>query len=237
MKIKPIVLFTCMVLATMSVSCLSDSGQEVVLNNYAGVAMVRNDSTYVVLRGGDVIYPKSGMNGVTDGDCFLLDFSIDYGLKENTDSGAIRGFLTADIKQRSPIVQYNLVIPLQDTLTILTGERAVTSILQYDAFIRDRLFLVTSHPADSLPRVFSLSGNNAMATDGTLDLYLRVYARTEQSTSSQPTTEYNAFNLESLGLSASGADSAFFRIHYAQGFQGDTAVTWGVSPVYRFALK
>lgn len=217
--------------AALAVSCLANGGQQVSLNNYPGVVSVRNDSTYIYLKGGDVIYAASGGNAA-DGDCVIANFTLDYGLSQNADSGRIKGFLTANITGLTSVPQHNLQTTLGDTSSIRADERAV-GVLSLNAFIRDYFFLFTTHAADSLPLNFDLSCNPHPAADGAYDLFLRVNAQTDQNKASQPTTQYNAFNFGALG---EGTDSLRFRLHYVTGFSGDTAVKWAVTPLYRFGL-
>jgi hypothetical protein len=216
-------------------SCLSESGQKVQLDNYVGVVTVRGDSTFVALRGGDVIYASTGINGAEDGDCLFLNFTIDYSLTENADSGRIKGYLTATVTATSPITQQELSTVLQDTVTPSAGERFIKSISQYDAFISDRFFLFTTHAADTLPPRFSLSSAPTYADDGVYDFFLRVNAETNQSASTQPTSFYNAFDVGNLNIQ--NTDSIFFRLHYVQKIAGDTALVWTATPVYRFARR
>jgi hypothetical protein len=218
------------------ISCLGDSGQKIAMGNYPGVVMKRNDSVKIHLKGNDVVYSPQINATVEDGDCVIIDFSLDYAIPENSDSGKAKGFYTVDISNVTFVPDHGMRNLLTDTSAILPNEHTIASVQQRSAFILNRFFLFTEHRADTLPLYFELSCNSEqIATDGVYDLFLRVTKDIESSAVAQPTTQYNAFNLTDLSNRVN--DSLRFRINYAQGFNRDsTQINWGVTPIYRFAL-
>jgi hypothetical protein len=219
-----------------AVSCLGDSGQKIAMGNYPGVVMKRNDSIKIHLKGNDVVYSSRINATLEDGDCVIIDFSLDYGLPENSDSGRTKGFYTVDISAITPVPGQSMRSLLTDTSGVLPNEHTIASVQQRNAFILNRFFLFTEHRADTLPLYFDLSCNpEQIATDGVYDLFLRVTKNIESSAAAQPAIQYNAFDLTDLSNRAN--DSLRFRINYVQSFNRDsTQINWGVTPVYRFAL-
>jgi hypothetical protein len=218
------------------ISCLSDSGQKIALGNYPGVVVKRNDSVKIHLKGNDVVYSPRISATVEDGNCVIIDFSLDYGIPENSDSGKVKGFYTVNISNVTLVPDHGMRSSLTDTSVILPNEHMITSVQQRSAFILNRFFLFTEHRADTLPLHFELSCNSELVSiDGVYDLFLRVTKDIESSAAAQPTTQYNAFNLTDLSNRTN--DSLHFRINYVQGFNRDsTRINWGVTPIYRFAL-
>ena len=217
-------------------SCFSDGGQKVNLGNYPGVVVKRKDSAYFHLKGNTVVYSSKANSGVDNGDCVILDFTLDYGLKENADSGSVRGFYTVNITKTIPVPNYDLLVEKTDTSALLPNEQIISSIQQGNTFILNRLFLYTNHPVDTLPLNFALSYNpQQTTTDHVYDLFLRVSHKTDAAVGTQPTVQYNAFNLEEL--SRKETDSLFFRINYIQSVNKDsTQLLWKSSDVYRYGL-
>ncbi|MDR2118378.1 MAG: hypothetical protein LBP25_02420 [Tannerellaceae bacterium] len=217
-------------------SCLGDGGQTISLGNYPGVVVKRNDSVKIHLRGNDVVYSPQ-TSGVDDGDCVIIDFTLDYGKPENSDSGMAKGFLTVDISSLIPVQSWPAQSVLTDTSVVLPGEHTVSSIQQRSAFILNRFFLYTEHRSDDMsPLRFELSYDpNQAVSDRTYELFLRVSKSTEAPPAAQMQVQCNAFDL--VDLSRRETDSLIFRINYVQGFNKDsTQMTWGSSPVYRFPL-
>jgi hypothetical protein len=230
--------FYCILLimaATIGTSCLSESGQKVNLGNYPGVADKRGDSLFFYLKGKNRVYSPVGGANVDQGDCVIVDFTLDYGMSENADSGKIKGYLTVNITKMSPVPLHELSDAPADTSAALPNEQTITSVQQQNAFILNRFFLFTQHKTE-LPLHFELSYDpQQITTDKVYDLFLRVASLADEAPSVQPATQYNAFNLEEL--SHKETDSLFFRINYIQSFNKDsTLLIWATTPVYRFAL-
>jgi hypothetical protein len=225
-----------LLLLSMGVSCLGDSGQKIFMGNYPGVVVKRNDSVKIHLKGGDVLYSSRISADVDDGECVLIDFALDYGLPENSDSGRVKGFLTADISNVTPVPAHELQAVWTDTSTVLPYEQTLASVQQRNAFNLNRFFLFTEHRSDTLPLRFELSYDpGQVRTDRVYDLFLRLTKEMESPAVTQPKTQYNAFDLS--GLSRRETDSLLFRINYVSGFNKDsTQISWGATPVYRFAL-
>jgi hypothetical protein len=217
-------------------SCLREGGQKVLMGNYPGVTVKRNDSVKIHLKGNDVVYSPRINSNVEDGDCVIIDFSLDYGIPENSDSGVAKGFLTVDISNIEFVPGHDLQSELTDTVTILPGEHTIAAVQQRNVFILNQFFLFTEHPADTLPLRFELSYDPYQAvTDKVYDLFLRVTKIEESASAPQPKTQYNAFNLTDLTNRIT--DSVIFRINYARGFNRDsTQINWAVTPTYSFAL-
>jgi hypothetical protein len=223
-------------LLSLVTACLGDSGQKVSMGNYPGVVIKRNDSVKIHLRGNDVVYSPRIATSVDDGDCVIIDFSLDYGRPENADSGRIKGFLTVDVSNVSLVPRQEMNTSLTDTSLMLPNEHTLASIQQRNVFILNRFFLFTEHRGDTLPLHFDLSFDpEQVPADKVYDLFLRVTKNTEAPAATQPNIQYNAFNLTDLRNRET--DSLIFRINYVQSFSRDsTQINWGVTPVYRFGL-
>ncbi|MDR1557226.1 MAG: hypothetical protein LBS88_09395 [Tannerellaceae bacterium] len=221
---------------SLIISCLSESGQKIAMGNYPGVVVKQNDSAKIYLKGGDVVYSSQINSNVNDGDCVIIDFSLDYGKPENSDSGRVKGFYTVDINRLTPVSSQDILAVLTDTSLVLPDEHTLASVQQQHAFIRNRFFLFTDHRDDTLPLRFELSYDPGQSgTDKVYELFLRVTKMTEATPATQPKVQFNAFNLTDLSRRAT--DSLRFRINYVQSFNKDsTQINWTSGPVYRFAL-
>ncbi|MDR1919691.1 MAG: hypothetical protein LBQ65_08615 [Tannerellaceae bacterium] len=217
-------------------SCLSEDGQKIALGNYPGVVVKRNDSIKIYLKGHDVVYSPRAEANVDDGDCVILDFSLDYSKPENADSGKVKGYLTIEITNITPVPSQTLQSVLTDTSSVLPNEHTLASIQERNAFILNRFFLYSEHRSDTLPLRFNLSYDPSLPRmDKTYDLFLRVSKITDEGSGVQPNIQFNAFDL--TDLSRNETDSLFFRINYVQGFNKDsTQINWSSTPVYRFSL-
>ncbi|MDR1258197.1 MAG: hypothetical protein LBK65_02800 [Tannerellaceae bacterium] len=217
-------------------SCLREGGQKISMGNYPGVAIRRNDSIKIYLKGNDVVYSPRISSNVENEDCVIIDFVLDYDLPENSDSGRIKGFLTVDISNVRFVPRHDLKTGLTDTAVILPGEHTIASVQQRNAFILNRFFLFTEHSADTLPLRFELSYDpQQVTTDKVYDLFLRVTKIMESPSAPQLKTQYNAFNFTEL--TNRETDSLIFRINYARAFNRDsTQIDWTATPIYRFAL-
>ncbi|MDR0538341.1 MAG: hypothetical protein LBH04_09950 [Tannerellaceae bacterium] len=233
---KRIITYILLVASAMALaSCLDGGNEKVSLGNYPGVVMLRDDSTFVCVKGGDILYTRSGLSSVLDGDCVIVDFTYDRGAADNLDSGRVKDHLAVDIKRMTSVPSSSLKPSLTDTTTAIHGERTISAVYDFNAFIRDRFFLLTGHKADSLPLAFELSCDLSRAsTGGVYDLFLRVYPQSSTQ-ATQPVTMANAFNLG--GLSARETDSLFFRICYVRQFNSDSSViSWASTPVFRYGI-
>jgi len=219
-------------------SCLGDSGQKISLGSYPGVVVKRNDSAYIYLKGNDVIYSSRNINAnVDDGDCVIVDFTVDFAQSENADSGLLKGFLTVEVSRLTPVAQHPLLSSPSDTSLALAYEHRLSAIQERNAFVAGRFFLFTEHPStDSLPLNFSLEYDPQQApADKVYDLFLRLSYDPEDATAAQLKTQFNAFDLEPL--SRQETDSLRFRIHYIQSFSKDSVqLSWASTPVLRFPL-
>lgn len=224
--------------AVVLTGCLGESGETISLGNYPGVATMRGDSMFLLVKGGEMLFPKSGMSAsLMDGDCVIADFLLDRSLKENADSGKVKGFMTVDIKRVTPVAVSALRTELTDTARAISGERIISSVYDLNAFIRDRFFLFTGHRADSLPLAFDLSCNaDYVDAGGVFDLFLRVFPKSGEGGASQPTAVVNVFNLDAL--SSRAGDSLFFRINYVRQFNADSSlIGWGMTPTFRYGIR
>ncbi|MDR1645209.1 MAG: hypothetical protein LBS05_05225 [Tannerellaceae bacterium] len=225
-----------LLILSLVTSCLGDSGQKIFMGNYPGVVVKRNDSVKIHLKGGDVVYSSLISADVDDGDGVLIDFSLDYSLPINADSGKVKGFLTVDVSSLTPVPGHDLLAFRTDTSAVLPHEHTLASIQQRNAFILNRFFLFTEHRSDTLPLHFELSYDpDQVITDKVYDLFLRVAKEVESPSALQLKTQYNTFNISDL--SHRETDSLLFRIHYVTGFNKDsTQISWVATPIYRFAL-
>jgi hypothetical protein len=219
-------------------SCLGDSGQKILIGSYPGVVLKRNDSAKIYLRGGDVIYSSQASASVDDGDCLIVDFTLDYGRPENSDSGRAKGFLTVDAITMTPVPSRQLLNVWTDTSVVLPAEHVLSSIQERHALIQNRFFLFSEHRNNSYPLLFELSYKpDQERTDRVYDLFLRIRHEGEPAAAALPALQYNAFDLTDLRNREVGQDSLFFRIHYVQGFNKDsTQINWTSTSAYRFAL-
>ena len=199
--------------------------------------MKRNDSVKIHLKGHDVVYSsRINSTNVNDGACVIIDFSLDYGIPENSDSGRTKGFFTVDITQLRPVASQDLLAALTDTSAVLPNEHTIASMQERSALILNRFFLFTEHSNDTWPLHFELSYDpGRQKTNGIYELFFRVTKIPEATPAAQPKVQCNAFNLAEL--SKKETDSLIFRINYAQSFNMDsTQINWTSGPVYRFAL-
>jgi hypothetical protein len=226
-----------LLLLSFVASCLGDGGQKISLGSYPGVVVKRNDSAKIYLKGHDVVYSPQITSSVDNGDCVIIDFTLDYGIPENSDSGRVKGYLTVDISRITPVASQTAHSILTDTAAVLPDEHTVSSIQQRSAFILNHFFLYTEHRSDNTsPLYFDLSYDpNQAVTDKTYDLFLRVTKNTEASPVTQLQVQCNAFDLSEL--SKRETDSLIFRINYVQDFNKDsTLINWSSTPSFRFGL-
>ncbi|MDR2533192.1 MAG: hypothetical protein LBC81_00175 [Tannerellaceae bacterium] len=220
-------------IAALAVSCLGEGGDRIKIGNYPGVAARHGDSTFIYLKGREKVYAASGANSLNPDDCLLIDFMLDYSRPENADSGRIKGFLTIELQKAVPVERHTLLNAATDTSQALPAERTLLSVLAQHAFIRNKFFLFTTHPTDSLPLQFNLYCDPASPkTNGAYDLYLRIIPRSDGAVASEPATIVNAFAMDML--SSREPDSLFFRIHYPTRI--NAGISWGTTGEFRFPV-
>jgi hypothetical protein len=222
-------------IVALAASCLGDGGNTIMVGNYPGVVEKHGDSVYIYLKGNELVYVPRGAGALNHGEAVLIDFLLDHSLPENADSGRIKGYLTIDLQRASSLPQYALTDALNDTSKAIQGERMLSSVLAQNAFIRDRFFLYTNHPADSLPLQFNMYCDlQSPRTDGVYDLYLRI-SPAEGLPAAQPLNRAIAFDISKL--SSRETDSLFFRILYVNRINAQApALSWSSTEVYRFGI-
>ncbi len=224
-------------------SCLGDSGQRITITNQPGVVIKSENDIKVELRDSVFIHSTSLSSGVDNGDCILLDYTLDYSLPVNADSGRREGFYTVEDVKFERIPQFTLGSVL-DTLTKdSVNERRISQIQDRYGFIQDRFFLFTSNIVDSTDQInrYELAYNPASNPVSDKDyarlynLYLRVFRDTlhnEGEGVTNPKTVYvNAFNLTEISEKERNAqnDSLFIKINYVSSFTTDSGkiASWG----------
>ncbi|MDR2498887.1 MAG: hypothetical protein LBD28_05550 [Tannerellaceae bacterium] len=221
-------------IAAIAFACLGESGNKIQVGNYPGVVGRHGDSVFIYLKGNERVYAATGAGSLNPNDCVLIDFLLDYSKAENADSGRIKGFLTIDLRRAAPVQQFPLLTVEQDTLTAMPGERMLLAALGQHAFIKDKFFFFTSHPADSLPLQFDLYCDlQSPRIDNVYDLYLRIAPVPEAQKATQAVNRTTAFALDAL--SSREADSLFFRIRYVNRInEQPPTLSWAATEVYRF---
>lgn len=233
-------------------SCLGDGSTGLTMVNQPGV--VQLDPTKVVcIKGGDMIssadFQKSNYE---DGDCLLLDYSIDFGAGENSNKGGANGFYTAEIFTQSIIEVNNwpLYNTLTDTTKILDDELIVSAVQGRCAYIKGQFFMFTDftdHPVNQVDS-FSLSYNpkqeiTAEGKDRVYELYLRVVKKGTGSGEASSLLIPNAFHIEDFVKEAKKTENALglevlnFKVNYTSGFNKDTTeCVWKASNLFTIPI-
>lgn len=234
---RTIGLYSLLAASVAFTSCLGDGSTSLTMVNQPGV--VQLDPTKVVcVKGGDMIssadFQKSNYE---DGDCLLLDYTIDFGAGENSNKGSANGYYTAEIFTKT-ITDLNKW-PLYNTLTnsniILEDELVVSSVQSRCAYIKGHFFMFTDlneHPVNQVDS-FSLSYDpkqviGAEGADRVYDLYLRVVKKEEGSGTASSLLVANAYYIEDFVKEAKKTENALgleelnFKVNYVSGFNKDT---------------
>ena len=227
-------------------SCLGDPATQLTMANQAGVVVTGYGPGKAIYTKGDVVVSSEDFQtaNVEDGECVLFDYSIDYGLAENADGGANKGYMTATIYENtlSEVGQWGLFNTLTDTSVVVEDELLLSSLQARSSYIRGNLFLFTemsSHkPAQEDSFALSYDPNQVLGNDLVYNLYLRTIrtAADADSVKGESMIIPCAFNIEDFVESfaqKNEANEVKFRINYANGFGKDSlSVIWKGSEVF-----
>lgn len=232
-----------MLAVTIITSCMGESGQIVSMANQPGVVIKTPDSTKIQTR--DItLYSDRYTASADDGDCFILQYNIDFGLFANADTGRRTGLYTVEILNMEAVPMPDLETTLVDTATVFTNEQTISLQKRY-SIIRNRLFLYTQiNPDTVLPvNTFSLSYTTEAApatSDGNKKIY-DLFLRSTKEPSNGTTIDLskkiylNAFNIYDLLSKKGSDDTLFFRINYVNSFNKDsTAITHWSSELFTY---
>lgn len=244
---KKIVLYGLGVVSLLLTSCLGDPATSLTLALQPAVVQLEPVKVLCV-KGGDMISSADFQKkDVANGECFLVDYSIDMGAAENADGGRVNGYYTAVIGPYTSVSKWPLFTTLTDTLRVEPDELPVAALYDRRAYIKGEFFLFTDLAGHLESQVdsFSLSYNpdQAMVGDSRIyDLYLRVIKTKEgQEQTSATLFTANAFHLEDFVNEASARETpdkdgkrvVNFRINYVSGFNSDTTqCIWKSSNVF-----
>lgn len=228
-------------------SCLGDPATSLTMALQPTVVQLEPTKVLCV-KGGDMISSADfEKKSVADGECFLVDYSIDMSAAENADGGKANGYYTAVIGPYTTVNRWPLHTTLTDTLHVQPNELAVSSLYDRRAYIKGEFFLfmdLAGHLENQVDS-FALSYNPEQAFTGDIrvyDLYLRVVKLKEGNENTGATLfTANAFHLEDFVNEVSaketpdqeGNKTVNFRINYVSGFNSDTTqCLWGRSNVF-----
>ncbi len=227
-------------------SCLGDPATNVTLSNAAGVVKIGGGKQEKVIhvKGGQIISSDDFQKAeVEDGECILLDYSIDYGAGENANGGAQNGYLTATIytQRMTKVDKWKLSAALSDTVSVQTNEQTISSLQTRCAFIEGNLFLFTqiANHTENQVDSFSLSfnPNQVSGSERIYELYLRSIVKTQENAKGSAMIIPGAFDIQELVKKAGGTVSnpqeIKFRVHYVSGFAKDsTQCIWQTSDIF-----
>lgn len=228
-------------------SCLGDPATQLTMANQTGVVAtnVGTVGKVIFVKGGDVISSENFQNAnVEDGECILFDYSIDYGLAENADGGANKGYMTATIYENtlSEVSQWQLFNTLTDTSNVENGELLLSTLQPRSSYIKGNLFLFTEMSGHKTAQEdsFALSYNPDQVLNGdqVYSLYLRAIKTAEggEEDNGQSMIIPCAFNIQDFVKKVTGennTDEVKFRVNYASAFGKDSAsIVWKSSDVF-----
>lgn len=216
---------------SMLSSCLGDPATSLTLANQAGV--VGTEPLKVVyVKGGDIVSSEDFQKAnVDDGECILLDYSIDMGLAGITDNGITYKAATIYQNTIKEVPQWPLSNQLTDTVTPVKNEQSLSTVQARSAFIQGKLFLFTemSDHGPSQVDSFALSYDPAqkLGDQKIYDLYLQMIKIKPDTLPGKSMTVPCAFDLQEFVRNAAttqegGVEQIKFRINYASGFNKDT---------------
>jgi len=237
----------CLLLLT---SCLGDPATSLTMANQAGV-VVTSPKKMIYLKGGDIVSSDAFQDvSVDDGECVLVDYSIDYSAADNANGGTTNGYYTATIYPSSltKVDKGDFIIGTVDTLGVRANELTVKALQSRCAYIRGQFFLfaeLANHPSDEKDQ-FMLSCNpNQPTTDNVYTLYLRVVKNVASSTTSTSTMIIPyAFPIENFIRTAKtstdkdGNTVVKFHVNYVSSFSTDTTYcNWSTSELFSIPVS
>ena len=232
-------------------SCLGEGGDGITLAAQAAVVDVEKVQL-LHLKGGDKVSSETFQKETYDvGECFLVDFSIDYTLAENSETGLKeQGYYTATLSQKIPVEKWPVANMLTDTSTILENERSLSTINQRSAYVKGSFFIFPelNGQLDGVKYTFDMSYDPAMPTlqmeedQKAYVLYLRTQATDEEATGSASLLIPNAFELKQFvdkikSKTESGQTEAYVIVRYAKSVDETSGkIAWGTSKPFILPL-
>ena len=234
-------------LCSLFVSCLAEGGSEVTLASQPAVVKNVAEKKALVIKSGTVIYSDefNSRSNVVEGDCALVDFTIDLSSAENIMKDSI-GYYTAQSINFVPVEKRSVSKVLTDTATLIVNEQVVPSIYNKSCLIEDCLFLFTEHTIHFSNEMVDLSydDNAEPHVDNNMrrvySLYLRLAG---EVIGDSKEIKYNAFDLsrfireKGAKEALAGKDSLVFRINYLNAVRSDSTGVWRYSPEFSLPLQ
>ena len=233
-------------------SCLDGGNNEQSGSAYGVIGFSMDAMGNVAYTGDNVPVYASKFSDLTDNECVLFAFNINY----DDPANAGKKYLTATVSQYVRLDNTGRVEPVDTAKTsIKKGELAVVDAGVvaggvYSATIKDYLFLGSSHEKTTSDQTNSYflqidPTKEPQAVDGknVYDFFLRVVKKSD----GKGTIGTNAFNyairaggyISSLEAKekAKGNEAFYFRINYIKEFNKDTTeATWGKSKVLSYTI-
>ncbi|MDR2232299.1 MAG: hypothetical protein LBE56_04145 [Tannerella sp.] len=182
-----------------------------------------------------------------EGNCFLVNYELDYDLPENSfESISTNGYITVQIADRISVPSFSLFSTVQDTATVLTSEVPIIESIyditySYNFYIKGMFFLISTLEAPSDQRMnWILSYDPEQLTTEEngfryYDLFLRSTIRVEGEETAVPTAFANGFDMKSYlemvvdrekSLGSTSASTFRLRIHFPSAISEDGKLTW-----------
>jgi len=235
------------VLCPLFVSCLAEGGSEVTLASQPAVVKNVAGKKSLIIRNAAAISSDEFANrsNVLEGDCALVDFTVDLSSAENIMKDSV-GYYTAQSINFVPMEKRSVAKELTDTATLIVNEQIVPSIYNKSILIEDCLFLFTEHSVHFSNDMVDLSYNDDAepVVDNNMrrvySLHLRLAG---EVISSSKEIKYNVFDLSQF-INDKGAkevlagnDSLVFRVNYLNAVRGDSEGVWRYSPEFSLPLQ
>lgn len=212
-------------------SCLGDPATSLTLANQAGVVSTQ-PLKVIYVKGGDVISSEEFQKAnVDNGECVLVDYSIDMGLAPNTQDGVTYKPATIYENVLYEVPQWVMFNSLGDTVQPVKNELTLSQLQTRFAYIQGRLFLfpeIANHQTTQIDS-FSLSYNPAqqIGEDKIYDLYLRSIKLFADTLKKQTLIIPCAFDIQKFinsaqAVEASGQQVVKVRLNYVSAFNKDT---------------
>lgn len=245
---KTILYGVCVFCLVVLNACLGDPATQLTMANQAGVVVTGYGPGKAVYTKGDVVISSEDFQkaNVEDGECILFDYSVDYGLANNMETGTDNAYIEAVIYENtiSEVGRWGFFSTLTDTASVNVNEQLLSSLQARSAYIRGNLFLfadMSNHPENQVDS-FSLSYNpdQFLGDDKVYNLYLRtIRTEADMVTKGESMIIPCAFNIEDLVKEAkkNAFEELKFRINYAYSFGKDSSsVNWRSSDVFTIDL-
>ncbi|MCD7978021.1 MAG: hypothetical protein LUG51_13035 [Tannerellaceae bacterium] len=247
------ILFSLLSFAFIFSSCLGDEGQRIGIGPQAAVLDLNGTPTMYI--GGKEITNKinrvyasklESINGET-GDCYMIEFVLDFGADENQNV-AENQYYTVENLEATPVNKWGVAkVSKLDTVDTRKNEILLTTIQSRHDYIRDILFLYTTHAIpDSMmdKRVIDyemsfLDIQEPTTNPPVYELFLRTTQREKASSDNKLTTpDISAYNLTTFVntfINQTPDDTLRFTIVYPKTFNQDTTAisSWSTSETFK----